>query len=683
MRILVVDDDLAVRRSIDRALRLEGYDVVTVPSGGEALEALAQAPPDALVLDLGLPDLDGLTVCRRMRSAGDDTPVLMLTARDAVDDRVQGLDAGADDYLVKPFALAELLARLRALLRRRFEGEGGLLRVGDLTPRTSPPARGSAASAPSRSPASSSTSSRCSCATRARCSPARCCSTGCGASTSTRGPTRSPSTSATCAASSRRVASPAASRRCAAWATCCGTRDLPHPARSWRPPSPSCVAVLAASLAAFLVARNTLLDAADNSLTTAAQKILAGEEIGSTTATLGQVIDTTGAVVSGGGLPVTGQVRLVAVNLAPAFFTTVDVDGNEMREYVEHLPAGTTGQRGVLVDGGALQIATLLNVELGAQEAGRYCSAPSPSVGVLLAVVLGWLVARTALVPLNSLTDTVEDLAETTDVSRRLSPGGHDELGRLRRTFNRLLEALESSRRAQSQLVLDASHELRTPLTSLRTNLEVIRRVDELSDEDRSVLVDDVLVQLQELTDIVGDLAELARGDQRPGAREPLRLDLLVQRRRRRAEHARARQGRDVRPRRPSPAGSRATPTAWAAPWATCSTTRASGARRASRCRSSAATAPSSCTTTVRASPRRTCRTSSTASTARRPPAGCPGRASAWPSWRRWSRPRAGPSWPRTTPAGGARMSLRLPTVTGPGPTAPAGPDDTTANDRA
>jgi two-component system response regulator MprA len=133
VRILVVDDDLAVLRSIDRALRLEGYEVTTAPSGGEALEALAQASPDALILDLGLPDLDGLTVCRRMRAAGDDTPVLILTARDAVDDRVQGLDAGADDYLVKPFALAELLARLRALLRRRFEGEGGLLRVGDLS----------------------------------------------------------------------------------------------------------------------------------------------------------------------------------------------------------------------------------------------------------------------------------------------------------------------------------------------------------------------------------------------------------------------------------------------------------------------------------------------------------------------------------------------------------------------
>jgi two-component system, OmpR family, sensor histidine kinase MprB len=287
------------------------------------------------------------------------------------------------------------------------------------------------------------------------------------------------------------------------------------------------VAVVASCSAAFVVARNTLLNAADNSLTTAAAKIVAGQEIGSTTATLGQVIDTGGAVVSGGGLPVTGQVRLVSVGLAPPFFTTVNVDGNEMREFVEHLPVNTPVQSGTLVDGGALQIATLLNAGSELKKLALFLGAVAVS-GVVLAVVLGYLVARTALVPLNSLTDTVEDLAETTDVSRRLSPGGPDELGRLRRTFNRLLEALESSRRAQSRLVLDASHELRTPLTSLRTNLEVIRRVDELSDEDRSVLVDDVLVQLQELTDTVGDLAELARGDQTPAPAEPLRLDLLV-----------------------------------------------------------------------------------------------------------------------------------------------------------
>jgi len=132
VKILVVDDDPAVSGSLERALRLEGYEVETAADGTAALHALALASPDALILELGLPDMDGLEVCRRLRSAGDDTPVLMLTARDAVNDRVQGLDAGADDYLVKPFALAELLARLRALLRRRAEGEGETLRFGDL-----------------------------------------------------------------------------------------------------------------------------------------------------------------------------------------------------------------------------------------------------------------------------------------------------------------------------------------------------------------------------------------------------------------------------------------------------------------------------------------------------------------------------------------------------------------------
>jgi len=133
VRILVVDDDAAVRSSLDRALRLEGYQVEAAADGPAALQSLSLGSPDAVILDLGLPGLDGLEVCRRLRAAGDDTPVLMLTARDAVDDRVQGLDAGADDYLVKPFALAELLARLRALLRRRSGAEGEVLRFGDLS----------------------------------------------------------------------------------------------------------------------------------------------------------------------------------------------------------------------------------------------------------------------------------------------------------------------------------------------------------------------------------------------------------------------------------------------------------------------------------------------------------------------------------------------------------------------
>ena len=132
MRVLVVDDDPGVRTALDRALRLAGYEVTTVADGRAALDSLALTPPDAVVLDLGLPGIDGLEVCRRMRTAGDDTPVLMLTARDAVHDRVLGLDAGADDYVVKPFALAELEARLRALLRRRPAEGGESLRFADL-----------------------------------------------------------------------------------------------------------------------------------------------------------------------------------------------------------------------------------------------------------------------------------------------------------------------------------------------------------------------------------------------------------------------------------------------------------------------------------------------------------------------------------------------------------------------
>src|SRR5687767_15793346 len=117
MQILVVDDEPAVRDSLERALRLEGYEISVAADGEEALAKLEKNGTDAVVLDVMMPGVDGLEVCRTMRASGDRTPALMLTARDAVSDRVAGLDAGADDYVVKPFALDELLARLRALLR--------------------------------------------------------------------------------------------------------------------------------------------------------------------------------------------------------------------------------------------------------------------------------------------------------------------------------------------------------------------------------------------------------------------------------------------------------------------------------------------------------------------------------------------------------------------------------------
>ena len=133
-QILVVDDEPAVRRALERALRLENYDIELAADGREALDRLADRPADAVILDVMMPWIDGLEVCRRMRAAGDRTPILMLTARDAIDDRVQGLDVGADDYLVKPFALRELQARVRALLRRSGDGDGAAetLRFADL-----------------------------------------------------------------------------------------------------------------------------------------------------------------------------------------------------------------------------------------------------------------------------------------------------------------------------------------------------------------------------------------------------------------------------------------------------------------------------------------------------------------------------------------------------------------------
>jgi len=132
-RVLVVDDDLSLRRMLARTLTAEGFEVAVAADGGAALAAAERSAPDLIVLDVAMPGLDGLAVCRRLRTKGLRTPILMLTARDAVPDRVSGLEAGADDYLVKPFAIQELVARLRALARRHGDQDGqALLSYADL-----------------------------------------------------------------------------------------------------------------------------------------------------------------------------------------------------------------------------------------------------------------------------------------------------------------------------------------------------------------------------------------------------------------------------------------------------------------------------------------------------------------------------------------------------------------------
>jgi two-component system sensor histidine kinase MprB len=294
------------------------------------------------------------------------------------------------------------------------------------------------------------------------------------------------------------------------------------------------IAVLLAATAAFLVARKSLYSSLDSTLSLRAQTMLGHPGILDPEVLL--ITGDRGVIVPAGaqgpavrnGLPLTPAVQAVANREAPPFYTTVHIDGVPYREYVTYLNPGTSANGLFLPSGGALQLATNMSATTNQLTDLGVALVLVAICGVVLSVLLGWLVARATLGPLNDLTDSVEDMAETTDVSRRLDPGGIDELGRLRRAFNRLLAALEASRESQRQLVLDTTHEIRTPLTSLRTNLEVVRRLDELPPEERDVLVDDVLTQMGELTQLVGDLAQLARGEVRHQDPVPLRLDLLV-----------------------------------------------------------------------------------------------------------------------------------------------------------
>jgi two-component system, OmpR family, sensor histidine kinase MprB len=303
------------------------------------------------------------------------------------------------------------------------------------------------------------------------------------------------------------------------------------------------VVVVLGAIATYLVAYNSLVGSVDVSLSgeahAYAQSTAPNIANACSTTTIGdcvQIVFSNGSVASPVVLPVNDAVRSTAASqgkASDAFFSTT-LDNTAIREIVTPLPPGFLYNDGTgigfrqLTAGGAIQITTPLtgvNHELHNLAIALWLIVLA---GVTIAVLLGLAVGRTVLRPLNSLTHNIEYLAETTDVSSRLDPGGPDELGRLRRAFNQLLHALDTSRESQRQLVLDASHELRTPLTSLRTNMEVARRMDELAPEEREVLIGDVLTQLDELTTLVGDLAELARGEQPRPTSEPIRLDTIV-----------------------------------------------------------------------------------------------------------------------------------------------------------
>jgi len=306
------------------------------------------------------------------------------------------------------------------------------------------------------------------------------------------------------------------------------------------------VVLVIGSVATYAVAYDSLVGSTDVNLEQSARTLISGNEVGQLPKiynTCGRAAGYCSQMVWAGGQIHPGDPQVLAIPPAVSrvanslgagqelLFTT-SVDNISVREIVYPLGPNyhySNGSQVLTMDlGGALQLtAPLTGVQRGLHRLAVALWLII-LVGVGLAVLLGLAVGRAVLSPLDDLTGSIEELARTTDVSRRLDPGGPDELGRLRRAFNRLLAALDVSRESQRQLVMDASHELRTPLTSLRTNMEVARRMDELDPDERDVLVGDVLTQLDELTSLVADMAELARGGQPDRSPGPVRFDELV-----------------------------------------------------------------------------------------------------------------------------------------------------------
>jgi two-component system, OmpR family, sensor histidine kinase MprB len=231
-------------------------------------------------------------------------------------------------------------------------------------------------------------------------------------------------------------------------------------------------------------------------------------------------------------LPVDARTRAAASGNGGAFMADVQIGANHLRELTFPVTVSVGGQ----VQSAAVQLARPLNGIDRVLSHLRLILLLLCAGGVALAAALGRLAGRRVLAPLAEVTQTVQHIGETDDLSRRIAVRADDEVGQLARRFNAMLERLQASRtalddsvRAQRQLVADASHELRTPVTSLRTNIEVLLAGGELSEEDRHRLLTDVVEQSEELSALVGDLIELARGDEPPGSAEDVRLDGIVE----------------------------------------------------------------------------------------------------------------------------------------------------------
>jgi two-component system, OmpR family, sensor histidine kinase MprB len=293
--------------------------------------------------------------------------------------------------------------------------------------------------------------------------------------------------------------------------------------------SASLVAVLA-SIAAFYTTENSTLTSVDASLRNSALSSVRGEDQIQNPPY--EIVTPTGEVFPQGRFPADKVLIQIAKGQRPSQFRTITRHGHHFREYIVQrlvkyesvCPFEQCSSEG--------QSAFVYMEPIDAQITTNGRVLPSilaiMVAGLLLALGLGLWLARRAVLPLEAVTDEIERIANSHNLESRLTEGGNDELGRLRKTFNLLLGNVENSQQLQRQLVLDASHELRTPLTSLRTNAQVLSKASQLSQEDLDQLTTDVVTQVDELSALVGDLAELARGDHSEGEVLPIALDEVV-----------------------------------------------------------------------------------------------------------------------------------------------------------
>lgn len=293
------------------------------------------------------------------------------------------------------------------------------------------------------------------------------------------------------------------------------------------------IAVMLACLASFITTRSALLHSVDVSLLSqASQNTPKGGNDETQIGAYVVLVLPSGQTVPSSAVPVDAAIRAVAKGQSDQVLRDFTFKGHTYRELVVPLPKGTdiTSTNGVYTTKTTTAELFIINITGQITELRNLVRTLLLVAvgGLLLALGLGLFLARAALRPLEEVTNEIETVAETNDMAYRLVEGEADELGRLRRVFNRLLSTVEASQTLQRQLVVDASHELRTPLTSLRTNAQVLTRARELNPEDLSQLTGDMVTQVDELAALVADLGELARGERSEGAIESLRLDECV-----------------------------------------------------------------------------------------------------------------------------------------------------------